>query len=152
MANRIEVIQARSKYSAEPHAVLAIDGLPLDVALDAVHPGRNVLGLVPTMLNCLSDPTERELVWRRILPSIGSTEIAPVLMCPDDADLRCTIVVAEVEADESVVWWHRIGFDTTETRGIHADSVGGTVEWFDQIGPFRFDRMEYEQSLAAFVE
>lgn len=75
-----------------------------------------------------------------------------MLMCPDDADLWCTIVVAEVEADESVVWWHRIGVDATERRGLHVDSVGETVEWFDQIGPFSFDRTEYEQCLAAFVE
>ncbi len=94
--NRLQVFEQPSKYIAEPHELLAVDGTPLDVLLDAACPGRGLLGLVPALLDWLSDPAERALVRARILPTIGSSAIAPVLMCPDDLDLSCTGVARHI--------------------------------------------------------
>lgn len=91
--NRLEVFEAPSKYIEEPHKVLAVDGSPLDEILDAARPDCNLLGLVPALLDWLSDREERLLVRERILPAIGRSAIAPLLMCPDDLDLSSSALV-----------------------------------------------------------
>ncbi|MEZ4293366.1 MAG: hypothetical protein R3B70_00195 [Polyangiaceae bacterium] len=149
--NRLEVREARSKYVAEPHKVLAIDGTPIDELLDAAYPDGNILGLAPAMLDWLSDPDERHLVRERILPPVGNSAIAPLLVCPDDLDLSCTVIVAEVVREVSVVSWRRIGLDATEANfGNMLPAIGGTVHWIDRIGPFSFEIAEYERCFAAF--
>lgn len=149
--NRLEVIEAKSEHVREPHRVLTLDGVPLDVLLDAGRPGLGLLGLIPALLDWLSDPTERELVWQRIMPPVGRREVAPVLICPDDLDLWCTVVVAEVAPEESAIWWHRIGLDVTRPKPEDMpNAVGTTVDWIDGFGAYRFGRAEYERCLAAF--
>ncbi len=151
--NRIEAIEATTKYVPEPHKLLMVDGMPLDVLLDSARPDCYLLGLVPTLLDWLSDPRERELVWQRILPPVGSSAVAPVLMCPDDLDLWCTVAVAEVVLEQSAVWWHRIGLDASKPKPEDMPhAVGATVDWIDGLGPYCFSRAEYEQCLAAFKQ
>lgn len=149
--NRLEVFEAPSKYIEQPHKLLVVDGTPLDVLLDAACPDRNLLGLVPALLDWLSGAGERELVRERILPAIGGSAIAPVLMCPDDLDLWCTVVVAEVAREASVVWWRRIGVDVTKVEpGDLLPAIGDRVDWMDGLGPFCFETAAYERCLAAF--
>lgn len=152
--NRLEVLEAPSRYIEEPHKVLAVDGTPLDEMLDAACPDRNLLGLVPALLDWLSDPVERRLVRERIRPTIGSSAIAPLLMCPDDFDLSCTVIVADVVREVSVVWWRRIGLDATEAKSSDMPAVlvgfGSRVDWIDGLGPFCFETAAYERCLAAF--
>jgi hypothetical protein len=72
-------------------------------------------------------------------------------MCPDDLDLWCTVVVAEVVREVSVVWWRRIGLDATEAKsGDMPRGIGSRVDWIDELGPFCFETAEYERCLAAF--
>jgi hypothetical protein len=149
--NRLQVIEAPSKYVEAPHLVLVVDGTPLDQLLDVAHPGYHLLGLVPALLDWLSDAEERRLVRERILPTIGSTAIAPLLMCPDDLDLWCTVAVAEVVREAPVVWWQRIGLDAPKAKpGDMPRAMGGRVDWIDGLGPFCFETAEYERCLAAF--
>ncbi len=149
--NRLTVIDATSKYVSERHKVLLLDGVPLDVLVDSVRPDLTVRGLVPALLDWLSDPKERALVRRRILPLRGRVAVAPVLVCPDDLDLWCAVLVAEVNPVGSVVFWRRLGLDRSRPRPEEMpDAVGTVVEWFSGLGPYCFGRSEYEQCLAAF--
>jgi len=149
--NRLEAIEATSKYVSKRHTVLAVDGVPLDVLVDSVRPYLTLLGLVPALLDWLTDPKERALVWQRILPPTGAVAVAPVLVCPDDLNLWCTVVAAEVAPMGSVVGWNRIGVDRSKPKpGEMPEAVGTVVEWFSEIGPYRFDRAKYERCLAAF--
>ncbi len=149
--NQLDVIKAPSKYIEEPHEVITIDGIALDVMLDAARPDLRLLGLVPALFDWLTSPEERELVRERILPAIGSSAIAPVLICPDDLDLTCSVVVAEVVREPSVIWWWRIGLDTTEAKPAEWPSaLGGRVNWVDGLGPFCFEAEAYERFLAVF--
>ncbi|MEO2090686.1 MAG: hypothetical protein ABGY75_14470, partial [Gemmataceae bacterium] len=150
--NRLVTNTVATTHVLEPHPALFLDGVRLDELLDAARPDYHLLGLIPALLDFLSDPKERELVWRRIRPPVGESAIAPVLICPDDCDLWCSVVVAEVVADEAVIHWMRLGLDMTKPEpGEMPDVVGRTVEWFDGLGPYRFPRAEYERSLAAFA-
>ena len=146
--NSIVAERQRSRYVPEPHLVLVIDGLPLDSRV-AKAAGDDVKGLVPTLLDWLEDDSEQRTVWDRILPKNGETTIAPVLMCPDDLDLVCTTVVAEARTTRNEVRWDRLGLllDILKDNG---DDTGPNVDWFDDIGPFVFDREQYGAALDCF--
>lgn len=148
--NRLEVFEAPSRYIEEPHKVLAVDGTPLDERLDAACPDGHLLGLVPVRLDGLHDPKERELVRERILPAVGGIAMAPLLVCPDDLDFGCTVIVAEVVREASVVWWRRIGVDATDARSSDMPRcIGSAVNWIDGVGPFCFETTAYERCVAA---
>jgi hypothetical protein len=147
--NRLEAIDGTSKFVPERHQVFVLDGVQLDVLLDSACPDLSLLGLVPTLLDWLEDPKERALVWERILPPTGCVAVAPVLMCPDDLDLWCSVVVAEVSSMDSTVWWRRVGLDMSKPVDM-PKSVGQAVEWFSGLGPYCFDRAEYERCVSAF--
>jgi hypothetical protein len=153
--NRLEAIDATSRYVSKAHKVLVLDGVPLDVLLDAARPDLSLVGLVPALLDWYHFPEERALVWQRIKPCTGSVAVAPVLICPDDCDLMCSVVVAQVFAAASMVWWRRLGLDRTkpkESLKETIDAVGTEVEWFSGIGPYCNSRAEYERCLAAFKQ
>ena len=147
--NRIETIQAASKYAREAHAIICIDGIPFDELVHRAAPSRLPLGLVPTLLDWLCDPVERTLVRGRILPPVGKPSRAPILMCPDDCDLLCTVVVAEVVNHDTAVCWNQIGIDSSDPEDTPF-SVGTTVDWLNDIGPFYFSHTDYQQFIAAF--
>ena len=94
--NRIEAIRAPSKHVPEPHLAIAVDGVPLDAAL-------GVEGLVSSLLGSFHDDADVPVPWQRILPDDGCSGYAPVLICPDDLDLTCSVVMAEVVAEGGVI-------------------------------------------------
>jgi hypothetical protein len=136
--NRIEAIRARSKFVPEPHLAIAVDGVPLDVAL-------GVEGLVSSLLGWFHNDEDSVVPWQRILPDVGFIGYAPVLICPDDLDLNCNVVMAEVVAEPDVIRWDRLGYNAAP-RG----AVGSWVRWEPGWGPYRFSRTDYEACLAAF--
>jgi hypothetical protein len=138
IVNRIEAIRAPSKFVPEPHLVIAVDGVPLDVAL-------GVEGLVSALLGWFHNDEDCAIPWQRILPNEGCTAYAPVLICPDDLDLSCSVVMAEVVAESDVIRWDRLGFNAAPSR-----AVGSLVRWEPGWRPYCFGRAEYEACLAAF--
>src|SRR5262245_47469316 len=124
--NRIAAIRAPSKFVSEPHLAIAVDGVALDVALGAE-------GLVSSLLGWFHHESDAVVPWQRILPDVGCTGYAPVLICPDDLDLSCSVVMAEVIAEPEVIRWDRLGYDATP-RG----AVGSWVRWEPGWGPYRF--------------
>jgi hypothetical protein len=147
--NAISAISHRSEYANEPHLAVAIDSVPLDVILSTAYPELHLKGLVPTLLDWLRDERERRIVWGRILPPLGQSSLAPVLMCPDDTDLYCTTVIAEVIAMPTVIRWLRLGIDVTEGSSRPA-GIGTVIDWLVTIGPYDFPRVDYERCLAQF--
>lgn len=141
--NRIEVIRALSRHVAEPHLAIVVDGVPLDELLDAARPGLRLAGLVPSLLGWFDREEDRPVPWQRILPEVGCTGYAPLLICPDDLDFTCSVVMAEVVAEPDAIRWDRLGLDATRTG-----AVGSCVRWEPGLGSFRFARAEYEACLA----
>jgi hypothetical protein len=143
---RLTAALQTSKYVDQPHLVVLLDEVPLDVFLarDAGDP--SLEGLVSTLAGCLHDASEREVVDRTILPVDGRSSTAPLLVCPDDCDLGCTVVVAEVERHGDTVTWTRVGV----LRSDRAASVpaSGEVAWFERVGPLGFGLDEYQAFVA----
>jgi|GEM_PF-1067395 len=138
--NRIEAIRAPSKHLPEPHLAVAVDGVSLDVAL-----GTTTEGLVSSLLGWFHNDADIAVVWERILPKVGCTSYAPLLICSDDLDLYCRVVMAEVVSAPDVVRWDKLGFDAAP-----GNALGSWIRWEPGWGPYCFDRTEYEACLAAF--
>ena len=140
----------KSKYVEEPHLVMEIDGVDLDRIVQNSKPGSDeYIGLVSTLLPWFVNEKEGEWVWSRIYPAIGEGAIAPVLMCPDDLDLWCTLIVADIEVTEDEVLWKRIGLETSAAQTI--DELCSQVEWFD-IASFSFSHDEYKGCVDSFLK
>jgi hypothetical protein len=115
-----------------------VDGVPLDVAL-------GVEGLVSSLLGWFHQDEDCAVPWERIRPEVGCTGYAPVLICPDDLDLCCSVVMAEVVSEPDVVRWSKLGYNAAPRR-----SFGACIRWEPGWGPYCFSRVEYEACLAVF--
>jgi hypothetical protein len=148
--NTITAEILETEFVDKPHISIVIDDEPLDMLIAGEDEFGEVhsVGLVPTLLDWLNDEKERAFVWERILPEQGKRAIAPVLMCPDDCDLVCTVVVAEIENKVTEIVWKRIGIDVGRT-GDDLQTIGKKVEWFD-LPAYRFATEEYKRALAQF--
>jgi hypothetical protein len=109
--------------------------------IDALH--NDFVGLVPVLNDCFFPDSDRALVWRLIEPRTEGRVIAPLLVCGDDCDLYCTIIVADISYLPNVVTWERFGIDRSEREYLHAERIGTTVNWIADIPPMTFDREEY---------
>ena len=146
--NTIKVEIDKSEYGTIDFPNYRIDNFWLDEKLEELYPDNFLGGTIPTLLFAMEIPTEKEVVKKRILPNIKETTICPILMCPDDRDFSCTLIVAEIENCGDIIKWKKIGLD--KTTDFEAEKVGSKVEWFDKISGFEFSRIEYEQMLCEF--
>jgi hypothetical protein len=137
-----------TNYSGE-QPVLLVNGEPLDELLDRLAPNRDLVGLVSTLLAGM-DPAEAAIAHRRFNLAPGESAIAPVLMCPDDADFSCTLVVVDAIGTDEHVIWRRIGLDISEWNPRAELRLGQTVEWFTDCGPFAFRRDELLAAISVF--
>src|SRR5690606_15043967 len=94
----------------------------------------------------LNDDDEFRLVWDRIYSTAPEWQsIVPLLVCPDDLDLTCTVIVAEQCATEGSVIWKRFG--------LLRDLITLTepaVEWYPDIRSVEFGRDNFMNTLDAF--
>ena len=148
MLNQIQAEMLPTEYCPEPHLVITIDGVPLDQLLADATNG-SFLGLIPAWLDDLTDPTERSIVWDRIQQPAGTNTNVPVLMCPDDLDLYCSIVLADTTVADDTVTWHALGTHSGGSDGL-PHSIGSEVNWLAGIGPFQFGRAEYDACVSRF--
>ena len=127
-----------------------IDGYWLDEKLDEIVPGKMYKGLIPTLLFAMEMDNEKEVVWNRIYPSVGQVVNCPILMCPDDCDFSCTLIIAEIENTGETVKWNRLGID--QTKEYEAEKVGSSVDWFESVDKLEFSNNEYQNMLTVFKE
>lgn len=138
--NRISTQTYLNSFSGQTFYVLAVDGRSLeDIILD--DQPDIIRGIVPTLLNWLSDEKERAIVWERIFPAPGVVSRLPILMCSEDIDLWCTLIMVEVEMDEQYVYWKRFGLEDSDAQT--PEEIGKSVRWFPGIPGMCFDRQEF---------
>ncbi len=149
MSHQIQAELLPTEYCPTPHLVITVDGAPLDQILVAATGDESFLGLIPAWLGDMTDPTERKIVWDRIQQPTGTNTKVPVLMCPDDLDLWCSVILADTTRADDTVTWHALGTHAGRSDGL-PHSIGLAVDWLPAIGPFRFDRAAYDACVARF--
>jgi hypothetical protein len=148
--DRIEAVIQPSLYE---HVIdllqFKINDKWLDRWLDEVYPDNLYAGLIPA-LHLMYSYKDSEVVWSRIIPEQNKTTICPVLMCPDDCDFSCTIIVAEIKRLDYLVEWNRLGINMT--RDADSNAVGNLVEWLPEFPSLIFSYDEYSKTIEIFRE
>jgi len=147
--NKIEGILVSSDYEGYwDFTNFRIDDYWLDEKLEELYPGNMYKGLIPTLVYWMERDDEKAVVWKRILPSEYETTICPILMCPDDNDFSCTLIVAEIVNYGSFIQWKKIGLNTKSEW--NAEKVGSSVEWLDRMAELNFLKTDYLSMLENF--
>lgn len=143
--NKISVDNRSSKYVENAHPILLINGEPLDHVLNEYYPDDFLLGLIPPIIDWMNVDEEAKLV-EQIYDSADELKILPILMCPDDCDLSCTIIVAEIEMTSDLMKWNRIGIDQGNPKEWIEKGrfLEAGIEWLDQVPVMTFKREDYK--------
>ncbi|WP_196889817.1 hypothetical protein [Aureivirga sp. CE67] len=145
--NKISKRKEFNQFSKEYYYELEVDGKLLEDFINEQNPEIKK-GLVPTLLNWLSDESERKVVWKRVLPKIGEKEKLPILMCSEDIDFWCTLIIVEVETDENYIYWNRFGLEDSDTT--NPEEIAENVNWFENVNKMKFRRENYLKVLNEF--
>lgn len=110
--NRIEVKSIKTPYGYDED-YWVIDGIPITTYLDQQKPNSlsilfgSLLGLLPAWSGKLVWPWENDFVWEL---AKGQEELnVPILVCEDDCDLSCIVIMAHIRKEGDAVYWDRIG-------------------------------------------
>ena len=114
----------------KPFPILAIDGIPLNQWLDKntnimqEPDGIRIVSLVPAQ-GWLYD-TDNELAlsnaWQLLQPEPCEygpiSTVVPLLVCPDDLDLSCSVIMVEQVVTKTEVQWLRFGLAYGQTQDV----------------------------------
>ena len=67
----------------------------------------SMLGLLPAWGGELEWQWENDFIWEMV-DSCEELNV-PILVCEDDCDLSCIVIVAHIRKDNDKVFWERIG-------------------------------------------
>ena len=149
--NKIEGVLDRSDYNDSWDFMnFQIDGRMFDEVLDELFPDKYIKGLIPTLVEWMDREDEKSIVWNRILPMENNTTICPILMCPDDCDFSCTLVVAEIRNSGKTVEWLRIGM--RNDYDWIPENVGNNVGWLQLPASFIFSIEDYKKMINVFQD
>lgn len=156
--NSITVKKVKTCYDYSTHYWL-VDGKPVDYYLDegiqnnpALSNMSSMLGLLPAWGGELEWQWENDFIWEMV---DSSEELnVPILVCPDDCDLSCTVIVAHIRKDNDKVFWERMGLVHYSNWNYREEQQSGILyleaytdeDWElygDNIATEKFDSHEY---------
>ncbi len=144
MNNLLSIASHKSKHSLGFYPTFAVDGVPMEVWLPQ-HNREAELHLVAAHSGLYSDK-DTCLVWDRIYSTApGWRTLVPLLVCSDDLDLTCTVIVAEQHAGEHYVQWRRFGL-LKDLITLQSPAV----DWYESIPSLTFERSQFQSLLDAF--
>ena len=144
--NRINAGMHQSRYARDPHPVLFIDGVPLGMwASGVIHTkdGEDDSDSLVPAQGWLMDEGDLENAWHLLTPKDQrASTVVPILVCPDDMDMNCTVAVVEQLTDDESVSWARLG------RALDViNRVVTSVEWIDPAQSAHFSREEFTSAV-----
>lgn len=147
MNHRIDAAYHKASFALGACAWLTIDGQGIEKWLSA-HLGFERLELLGLSLMWLLDEEEDRLANQRIVPhEDGTSTIVPLLVCSDDMDFDCTVLVVEQVIKGNTVQWERFGWSLSPGM-----EVGISTRWEFEAQPVRFDLDEFRAALEKFAE
>lgn len=105
--------------------------------------------MIPTIIDWVNDPREKECIKERF-HSASIEVVLPILMCPDDCDLWCTVIVANAVKIDGYIIWKQIGIDKSTREDLLQgfEGFGTKVEWLDMIPQMTFEETHYNTQLS----
>lgn len=131
--NSIQVQSMQTPYGYEEQHLM-IDGVFLPYYVDAYakaskegyfRDSTSLLGLYPAWGKDLLHTGEIRFIWKLI--GMEEPVVLPVLVCEDDLDLSCLVIVVSVRKDELCVYWDKIGFVSHEDWDLQQELRSGVL-------------------------
>lgn len=113
--------------------------------LDFIVDGQPLSGLVGDQVSCLGwfVSEENTKAARRLLlkePADLPNNRRTLYVCPECSEIGCGAVTLVVERAGDKIIWRDFGYENDYEGIIHA-------EGFEQVGPFTFDLVDYEEAI-----
>lgn len=92
---------------------------------------------------------ETEKAWHYLgqLQS-GDNSFVPILTCPDDLDLTCSVFVAEQVVNDNTIKWVRFGFLKDDIDRQNPNDI----EWIDGFPKLTFERENFIQVFSQLID
>lgn len=133
--NHIKIETMHTAYGYK-YFLQSIDGKTMPEYLqswaDAFPDDKRVRGLAP--FSDLWPAWSKSLEWEGDVRFVWKVieldkAVLPLLLCPDDVDFTCIVVVAEVEKTEDFVYWNKVGFVLHEREDFAEEKKNGILNW-----------------------
>lgn len=141
-ARPFEMIGRDAMRSGRRFMDYAVDGRPLLERLAESARGSLADDMIPVLVYDWS-PDDAIDVLLGVRPGELEDGRIPLYTCPECADLGCGAITAVVERNAKDVTWHDFGYQNDHEP---FDDDGRLSD----MGPFEFDRVEYEAAFADF--
>ena len=131
--NKISVQKILTPYGHEEDC-LVIDDIPIALHLEkciknleneSLNTFDSLLGLYPAWGVDLVLQSERRFVWTLILRDEPTN--LPILVCEDDLDLSCIVIVVAVRKEGEYIYWDKIGKISHENYNKQIDLQRGIL-------------------------
>ena len=103
-----------------------------------------IKGLVPSYSGWLVNEDEEKYVFQHLTPQNKS--FCPILICPDDQDFSCSVLLVEIIRKEKTIQWKRLGW----AKGYNYPDINfidSEVEWILNDFNKEFNLEEYENTI-----
>ncbi|WP_313430518.1 hypothetical protein [Pseudomonas sp.] len=145
MLHSIQACRYQAKFSRSACAWLMVDGIGVEQWV-AQHLDYELATMLGLSLIWLLDEEEEKLAKRRFVPGEdGTSTLVPLLVCSDDMDLGCTVLMIEQVVADGVVTWARFGLSVSS--GLE---VGAQTSWMKGCLPVSFALSDFQQALQDF--
>ncbi|MBU6956919.1 hypothetical protein KRR23_04065 [Pseudomonas sp. CVAP len=145
MHTRIHAAYHQAAFSRSACACLTIDDVAIEQWL-ASHLNDPNVALLGLSLIWLLDEDEDALAKRRFIPGEdGSSTLVPLLVCSDDMDFYCTVLMVEQVIEGDTVHWRRFGWSVSGKL-----EVGISTRWNAESQPVSFALEDFRAALAEF--
>lgn len=145
MLHTIKAARHQAKFSRNACAWLLIDDVGVEKWL-AEHLEDEQVSFLGLSLIWLTNDAEEALAKRRFTPGEdGSSTIVPLLVCSDDMDFGCTVLVAEQVVQGDSLIWIRFGWSLSE--GLE---VGAQTRWISGSQPVEFELEDFKCAMEDF--
>jgi hypothetical protein len=146
MHHSISAARHQAKFARNACAWLLVDGIGIEQWL-AEHLNYEEAAMLGLSLIWLLDEEDGALASRRWTPGEdGTSTLVPLLVCSDDMDFDCTVLVVEQIVADGVITWERFGMSVS---GGH--EVGIQTRWMPDCQPVSFAAADFQQALEDFA-
>lgn len=131
--NHIEIAEISTTYGYQQY-VWNIDEIPLSEYLSKWSedfPDNKTIKMMKPFED-LCPAWEKELEWEGDVRFVWKvlemdSAVLPLLLCPEDTDFSCIVIVVEVEKTEDFVYWNKIGYVLHENENFDEEKKNGIL-------------------------
>ncbi len=131
--NIISVASVQTLYDYE-ETYWMIDGKPIVQYIDEyrkqgkceqLNKFGSMLGLLPAWTGMLEWRADNSFIWEMIYANESLN--VPILVCEDDCDLSCIVIIAKIRKTNDRVYWDKIGLLNHENENIYDEIHSGIL-------------------------